>query len=580
METSQQHLGDTRTSAFVLPTPTRKQLKLRQRQQRKQEREQQQEEKEQRQQQQDGEPTAAVTSTVASPLHTTDKYEEFQSTSLDSGRSPSVPWLVEYWSSSFFRAPSFVLDQMMCSCASTSIELKEGDAASSNNNSIVSKNSYFDDTIVKSDPANVVRSPTKISPTRWEALRAVVASHGDYTSQDYCDFYEGTVSSQDEGNQLPKYSKEEVHSANSRYPIKTKPTDWSKCRESSILATDDSMEEDEDYLDITDDDIRVEPPASPNPALCGEEDMDMSGRDLNTCHSFDQYIDTSRYICAQREQQQRSIPATPPPATPPRVPPANRLPDRRRSRQIGAATTLTPRTLGFQRLQRSLPPPSPSADTYTTISLSQSFAREFDDDDDSSEHMVERRSPLRPSPVTPPSNVDFRQREALFLDRIASETLPTTSPSRLGSPFRRLQPRTRANIEDEKKEDENDDFYPSTPPRKPKKSSDEDDEEEDESAYRCLVRMSPDNYRHEKHTPYDDWMAEEAMHRVSVTSEASSASSSVLLPLHPHQRIIAPLPHDWESFHEDSMDHGGYTCFRNEIEKQQRVSSVGAVECS
>jgi len=579
METSQQHLGDTRTSSFVLPTPTRKQLKQRQRQQRKQDREKQQEENEQRQHQHDGEPTAAATSTVTSPLHSPNTYEELQS-SVDSGRSPSVPWLVEYWSSSFFRAPAFVLDQMMCSCASTSMQFQEADAASSSNNSsIASKNSYFDDSIVKSDPANVVRSPTKISPTRWEALRAVVASHGDYNSQDYCDFYEGTVPSQDEGNQLPQSSDEEVPSASSRYPIKTKPKDWSKCRESSILATDDSMEDDEYYLDITDDDIRVEPPASPNPALCGEQDVDVSGRDLNTCHSFDQYIDTSRYICAQREQQRRSVPATPPPTTPLRVPPANTLPDRRRSRQIGAATTLTPRTLGFQRLQRSLPPPSPSADTYTTISLSQSFALEFDDDDDSSEHMVERRSPLRSSPVTPPSNVNFHEPDALFLDRIASETLPTTSPSRLGSPFRRLRPRTRANIEDE-----NEDFYPSTPLRKPKKSSDEDDEEQDESAYRCLVRMSPDNYRHEKYTTsYDDWMMEEVMHRVSVASVTSSAASSVLLPLHPHQRIIAPLPHDWESFHEDSMDHSGYTCFRNEIERQQqreRVSSVGAVQCS
>lgn len=586
METSQQHLGDTRTSAYTLPTPTRKQLKQRQRQKRKQERDQQQQEdREQRQQQHVGEPAAASTIKAASPLHSTDSHKEIESTA-DSGRSPSVPWLVEYWSSSFFRAPAFALDHMMCSCASTSMQFQDGDTASNNNNSIVSKNSYFDDTIVKSDPANVVRSPTKISPTRWEALRAVVASHGDFTTDeyDYCDFYESTVPSQDEGMQLPLSTDEEMPSADSLYnPVKTKPADWSKCRQSSILAADDSMEEDEDNLDDADDDIRVEPPASPNPVLPGEEDMDTSGRDLNTCHSFDQYIDTTRYLCAQREeeqqQQQRTVPATPTPATPPLAPPANRLPDRRRSRQIGAATNLAPRTLGFQRLQRSLQPPSPSTDTYTTISLSQSFAREFDDDDDSSEHMVERRSPLRPSPMTPPSNLNFPQRDALFLDRISAETLPASSPSRLGSPFRRLRPRTRANIEDEKKEDENEfDDYPSTPPRNPKKSSDEEEEEEDESAYRCLVRMSPDNYRHEKETSYDEWLAEDVMHRVSVASVASSASSSVLLPLHPHQRIIDPLPHEWESFHED---HSGYTCFRNEIDKQQqRVRVSSPVECS
>merc|ERR1719463_349626 len=108
---------------------------------------------------------------------------------------------------------------MMCSCASTSMQFQEGDAAGSLNNSIVTKNSYFDDTIVKSDPANVVRSPFKISPTRWEALRAVVASHGDYTADDYdyCDFYESTVPSQDEGVQVPLSADAEMPSAASLY---------------------------------------------------------------------------------------------------------------------------------------------------------------------------------------------------------------------------------------------------------------------------------------------------------------------------------------------------------------------------
>ena len=579
MENSQQHLGDTGTSAFTLPTPTRKQLKQRKLQQR-QKLQQQREEQEQRQRQHGGDDTAAASTptTAAAPLHSTNSHEEFSSAGPESDQSPSLPWLVEYWSSSLTRLPEVVFDRMLCSCASTSMQFHDSDN-SRHHNSIVSNNSYFDDTIVKSDPANVVRSPTKISSTRWEALRAVVASHSDYTMQDYCDFYESTVPVPEDGTSFPRSTTQQTSADSKHNP--TKPTaDWSKCRESSILAADDeSMDEDDDF-DVTDDDIRMEPPASP---ATQEEDNDLDAfRDLYTCHSFDQYIDTtSRYLCAQQQEQRQRVPATPPPATPPRVPPANRLPDRRRSRQASAAiaTTLSPRTLGFQRLQ----PPSPSTDTYTTISLSQSFAREFDDDDDSSEHMVERcRSPS--TPATPPSL--FRQKRnednnGLFLDRIAAETISDSSSQ---SPFRRLRPRTRSTgIEDEKKEEEenlgetkinneNITDHPSTPPRK--KSTDED--EEDVSAYRYLVRMSPDNYRHA--SSYDDWLntTEEMARAVSV---ASSASSSVLLPLHPHQRIM-----DFDS--RNGNGSSGYTCFRHDLDKQQqqqqsqlqRVSTP--VECS
>lgn len=580
MENSQQHIGHNHTSAFTMPTPTRKQLKQRQRQRQKQQQQEQQKQQkqgEQEQRQQHEEDTAAqagTSATPASPLHFPDSNKDIASPTCESGRSPSLPWLVEYWSSSLMRAPAVVIDRMMCSCASTSVRFQDGDG-SCHSNSIVKNHSYFDETIVKSDPANVVRSPTKISPTRWEALRAVVASHGDYTMQDYCDIYESTVPTNDDGKQfLSKTGQmdlDEPTSIEFTYsPIKTAPTDWSKYRESSILAADDSMEEDEDF-DVADDDddIRMEPPTSPS--LRGEDDPDASGRDLYTCNSFDQYIDTtSRYLCVQQEQERQRVPATPPPPTPPRAPPANRLPDRRRSRQAAAATNLTPRALGFQRMQ----PHSPSTDTYTTISLSLSFAREFDDDDDSSEHMVERRSPNPSSsaPVTPTAM--FRQKReknavsGLFLDRIATETMPDSQ-----SPFRRLQPRTRAsNIVDEKKEESVE--YPSTPPRK---RSSEENADEDESDYRCLVRMSPDNYRHEKHSSYDDWYTPEESRAVSV---ASSASSSVLLPLHPHQRIIDPLPH------LDSLDgdHSGYTCFRHKFEKQRQEQQLHRVstpvECS
>lgn len=550
MATCQEHLGGATTSAFILPSPTRKQLKRRQRKQLKQQQQQDKvqdrEEKAQQQQQQEKqqqvERESIAPTTPTTPFHSSESFEEFQ-TQCQTERSPSLPWLVEYWSSTFFRAPSAVIGQMMCSCASTSMDFDEspslamGSGESNNMNSIVGKNSYFDDTIVRSDPT-VERSPSKISPTRWEALRAVVASHEDTTTSDYCDFYSGEEEKQ--------YMEEAT--ADSKYPVKTKivekTTNWSKYRESSILV-DDSMEED---IDV-DDDIRMELPSY----LANNDDADVGGRDLNTCHSFDQYVDTtSRYLCVQQEEQ--TVPSTPPPAAPPRNPHSSRLPDRRRSRYMAAATTLSPRTLGFQRLQRLTPPsPSPSAaDTYTTISLSHSFVREFDDDDDS--EMDHREPPMdAPKQATSPFHWDIEEGNLLItaetlLTESASSSLAPSSSSRTGSPFRRLQPRTRSNIEDEKNEDEdgnNNNYWPSTPPRKSRKFDDDNanaGDDEDDSAYRCLVRMSPDNYRHGKHTPYDDWCTEEVRNRVS--SVASSASSSILLPLHPHQRIIAPLPHD------------------------------------
>lgn len=365
-----------------------------------------------------------------------------------------------------------------------------------------SRKSYFDDTIVRSDP-KVDRSPTKISSTRWEALREVVASHGDYTVQDYCDLYDKPVESM-----LPiEETKEDLttDNADSIYPTKE-----SKTKNTRSLMDD---EDDDDEMQISeDDDIREKP--------CDQ--------DLHTCESFDHYIGkpSKRFLCAS--------PSTPTGATfrVPLSPPTARLPDRRRSRQISAAQ-ISPRTLNFQMSyngQRLTPPsPAPSAaDTYSTISLSQSFAREFDEDD------------------------DFQAFEPaggnLFLDRLAAETI-SQSPSR--SPFRKLRPRTR--LEDEKKEEEE---RPSTPTRKRRTEEDNDEQ------YRCLVRMSPDNYKHGKTS--SDWFEE--FPKPETTSCASSISSSVLLPLHPHQRIMEPL---------SDMEQSGYSFFRDHPHSIKRRITVG-----
>lgn len=370
-----------------------------------------------------------------------------------------------------------VLDNL-CSCKSAVDPTIDTIYTSSSIVSEKSSKKYFDDTIVRSDP-KVDRSPTKISPTRWEALRAVVASHGDYSVQDYCDFYDvQAMPSIEETKEDLTYDD-----ANSIYP--NKPT---KPKSRSLM--DDSNDEDEDMEIDEDDGIREGP---------------HSDQDLHTCQSFDHYFvePSRRFLCA--------APSTPPPTTsmnPPLSPPTNRLPDRRRNRQA----PITPRTLGFQMLTNSrVTPPSPApsaADTYTTISLSQSFAKEFDEDEDELFQPVEG---------------------SLFMDRLASETL---TPSR--SPFRRLRPRTTTSSSEEEER-------PSTPTRK------RSNEEEDNEQYRCLVRMSPDNYKHGKAS--SDWYDE--FPKPEETGSVTSTSSSVLLPLHPHQRIMEPLSDSGYSWFRD-----------------------------
>jgi len=570
-------LCNTRTSVFTLPSPQRKskQQKLTLKKQ---------PQMNQQQQSQQQFPTT--------PLHSTESYQEFPSSHQ---RSPSFPWLIEYLGASFFKSPSFLMDQM-CSCASAQtvmVDSSSPDIAITQSNS----SSYFDDTILRSDPT-VNRSPTKISSSRWEALRAVAASHGDYTIQDYCANYD-TVGpcSNDKHHPLGVLAEDEVatENANAKYPTKIGRNEF---RRASIFA-DESKDDAEMNMNTNfdaEDDIRAEPPASPTATAQSESCLDLnksashSGRGLETCHSFDQYIDTSRYFCSSKPF---STPEAQTQAAPPQSPPATSLPDRRRSRQLQSQffemqsqsqsypISLAPRTLGFQQLALSTPvrtPPSPAlsaADTYTTISLSHSFAREFESDSSSS-----------PSPTRSPwrsgfsnfhlnracdSDDESSQSQTGFLDRLASETTP--SPPR--SPFRRL--RSRSGEEETKEEYDLENKLPSTPTRRRKRASNEDEKQDDDDStvYRCLVRMSPDNYKHGKSSSsiYDDWcnMGEESIRSLS------NASSSVLLPLHPHQRIMLPLPQFLpDELESEEENHGSseYICFRHQAQRQKVSSST------
>ena len=598
-------IAESRTSAFTLPSPRKM--------------------PQQQEQQQQGQSSCEAgagdqPSSTTTPLHFS-SYEEFdnlnksKSNSSRHNRSPSLPWLVEYMSSSFCRAPELVLDQL-CSCSSTvdptssvydishtntlNSTTTSNSIFSNNSNSIShhkinnnSKNSkktatYFDDTILRSEP-KVDRSPTKISPTRWEALRSVVASHGDYTIQDYCDFYEKAVES------MPSEEKDDLNgiantsatnNMNASYPSKDNLT--------KSLA-DQSKDEDEEDADVVMEDsisLRDDVPLSPIASGNMDSGVDIrpskshSGRNINTCHSFDQYIETtSRCLCSSREGLETPTTPANANAAPPLSAPTTRLPDRRRSRQ--ATFQLSPRTLDFQRPANNRNgntiPPSPAhsqADTYSTISLSQSFAREFDEDSDD---VVTRSRSL------------LEDGRSIFL---ATEPLNfadhNSDPSR--SPFR-----TRTTLsdndndsnnetidanghQDEKKEDlEN---APSTPPRRISRKR--ANESTNDDAYRCLVRMSPDNYKHGKSNESDIgigenqenssnnnsdycWWDNVGMKFPTSPSEQShllSASSSLLLPLHPHQRIIAPLLDDFEGAAANA-DHSGYSCFRQEPQRRR-----------
>ena len=476
MAISQSLQTESNTSAYTLPTTPRKEWQESHRQTR---------------------PSMALHC-----MNNESSHEE-STTSQSKRRSPSLPWLVEYWSTSLCRAPEVFVDQL-CSCNSSvdhTVEMSRNNPKSKSK-----KTAYFDDTILRSDP-KVDRSPTKISSTRWEALRSVVASHGDYTVQDYCAFYDKTAVSMS-----CEETKEEIF------------------EETPIRTSLDSMDmEDED-------DIRLQPPTDRSESMTNVQRRIYtchSGRDINTCNSFDSCVDTSRFLCSSQDGF-----STPPRATvaSPLSPPTIALSDRRISRQAPLPNPSAVRT-----------PSSPVvsvADTYTTISLSQSFAREFESE--IGEELMRTRDICEGN---------------LFLDRLAAETI-NNSPSR--SPFRRPSARETSSedggSEEEKKEDVEDleNQIPPTPLRREKRASHEND---DPDTYRRLIRMSPENYKHSKALSEDDWCdyksPEEGSSQIS-----SAASSSVLLPLHPHQRIIAPLCDSEDA----DADHSGYMTFRNEIQ--------------
>jgi len=365
-------------------------------------------------------------------------------------------------------------------------------------------------------------------------------------------------------------SKSTSKSSSSKSSIrKSRNNNKNRYRRSSIVADESNGN---DY----DDDIRMGPPSarsSSSPTSMSSSTDTSNLMTLNSCHSFDQYIDTTNYLYAS------SNAAVTTPQTP-----RLQLDERRRTRraqqqEYQQAATTSPPTPSFQlspqRRTENPPSPTPSAaDTYTTISMSQSFTNEFDDSDDTSFEQQQVMTDegnlyLDTTTTTTASTVSITTPFPYF--ESTTDINNGVSDSR-NNPFRRLRPRTttmtdissiyenndheygKKDVQDKVDCDEN--IKPSSTKNHStntkKRASHEDDGSIDGGAYRYLIRMSPQNYRHRGGVEESKYNEVEEEYEYATPPQQqeqqyhqdedviSMASSSLLMPLHPHQRIMFP----------------------------------------
>jgi len=455
------------------------------------------------------------TSAPLNPTADDDSYEE-----LDQSPSPSLSWLVKYWSSSFFHSPSMIMDNL-CACSSPKgiheIDINTADSTSY----------YFDDMM----HSNSIVDSMSLNPTKTSKSKSSSSS------------------------------RKRRNSKKNRY------------RQSSIVA-----DESNDY----DGDIRMGPPPTcSSPTSMSSTDTSNLMK-LNSCQSFDQYIDTTNYLCASSDAAAAAATMATPTnnsrnaAVP--VTPRLQLDERRRNRRAQQ-----------QQYQLSPSPTLSAADTYTTISMSQSFANDFDYADSSDDTSFEQQ---QQQDMTNEGN------NLYFEDRLTAEQLLTPTPTTYAStdpipsfhttraivsittpfpyfesttdihnndsgsdsrnnPFRRLRPRTTtmdfsgmADIssihqnnnghedEDETKEEQDEDVDenknpPSSVTKKQqptttkKLASHEDDDcgggGLDDSAYRYLIRMSPQNYRHQSRGGVEESKVEQDYEYAAQPSRARAA---------------------------------------------------------
>mmetsp|Transcript_2193 Transcript_2193/g.2507 ORF Transcript_2193/g.2507 Transcript_2193/m.2507 type:complete len:733 (-) Transcript_2193:173-2371(-) len=631
-------------------------------------------------------------------------------------QTPSLPWLVQYWSSSLLQKPGMLMDQMFsCGAVDTTVattvtpatttpaktfdtvKLDESYRINIEKNDTIGSNSiYFDETIAAKATLPKPASPTPIAATpstsctpfrksnhrkskslseKWNQLRSVVASHDDTNSYDYYEDVMMSVSVDDDRHNASRG----LHpiSSSSSNCRQSKQDSFRNYRKSSIVVDDDEEDDDddddtnafiqdcdqfteddddiravspfhnhenddeeEDRDDEYDDDIRMAPPVSFSPTQSevtafrrptkgptkGPGNTRISNNvnkreslnsintnsymNLHTCHSFDQYIDTTHYLCATSESEHVKIKgatgATVSPTSPTKKPGSLRTPPRHqhtRTQTPEAYTTTAPLAkTGAHPLRKSRTPPSPAkstgADTYTTISLSHSYVHDFEqvttglENSEIEEQQEEVRdlstSSSHASLSSLIEDLDTKMNgHSLFLDRLANEQLVTpprtsTTPPppnsasliRHGSPFRmKNNTSVSSHSHSHSQEEINNNIFGIVD--NDEQEEDEDDSLASSSAFRSLIRMQTQNYQLASSLSLSTHDAAEigvraaaaavrirdASQDLAVFSTPSptrvmptSSPPSIVVPLHPHQRIIAPLPHRTESATFDNTD--------------------------
>eukprot|EP00751_Fragilariopsis_kerguelensis_P000135 CAMPEP_0170827536 /NCGR_PEP_ID=MMETSP0733-20121128/47310_1 /TAXON_ID=186038 /ORGANISM="Fragilariopsis kerguelensis, Strain L26-C5" /LENGTH=688 /DNA_ID=CAMNT_0011191699 /DNA_START=45 /DNA_END=2113 /DNA_ORIENTATION=- len=580
-------------------------------------------------------------------------------------QTPSLPWLVQYWSSSLLQKPGMLMDQMFsCGAVDTTVattvtpatttpaktfdtvKLDESYRINIEKNDTIGSNSiYFDETIAAKATLPKPASPTPIAATpstsctpfrksnhrkskslseKWTQLRSVVASHDDTNSYDYYEDVMMSVSVDDDRHNNASRGLHPISSSSSNCR-QSKQESFRNYRKSSIVVDDDEDDSDDDDTNALiqdcdkwndDDDIRLSSPFHNHENDDEEEDRDddidslnsintNSYMNLHTCHSFDQYIDTTHYLCATSESEHVKIKgatgATVSPtssSSPTKKPGSSRTPPRHqhtRTQTPEAYTTTTAplAKTGGGPLRKSRTPPSPAkstgADTYTTISLSHSYVHDFESQNqagvENSELELEEEQQEEVRDLSTSSShaslssliedLDTKMNgHSLFLDRLANEQLVTpprtsTTPPpppnsasliRHGSPFR-MKNNTSVSSHSHSQEEINNNIFGIV-------DDDEQDEDEDDSlasssAFRSLIRMQTQNYQLASSLSLSTHDAAEigvraaaaavrirdASQDLAVFSTPSptrvmptSSPPSLVVPLHPHQRIIAPLP--------------------------------------
>eukprot|EP00537_Pseudo-nitzschia_pungens_P017910 CAMPEP_0172411052 /NCGR_PEP_ID=MMETSP1061-20121228/77191_1 /TAXON_ID=37318 /ORGANISM="Pseudo-nitzschia pungens, Strain cf. pungens" /LENGTH=644 /DNA_ID=CAMNT_0013147257 /DNA_START=609 /DNA_END=2545 /DNA_ORIENTATION=- len=430
-----------------------------------------------------------------------------------------------------------------------------------------SSSSLFSRSLPRSQPV-VTKSPTRMSSSRWNALRSVVASRDEYLldpeyEKHIADFDVCRNRSKSRMQRQSNDKDNENHNQNENHNHESSSSSalYNPTKSTNPLQQQQQPQPEENHNhESSSSSALYNPTKSTNPLQQQQQQQQQQQRrrkssivdedyDLlhskqqesshqepargfgsaSSCSVLDPYLDTTRYWCASAAVETSNANNTTGPSNRRRMRLASAAASATRGRSLSQSQSQAQDQTEAQTETQTPPSPSPSAadtyttaiaikaqdqteaqtetqtppspspsaaDTYTTISLSQSFAQEFEDSDDEEEDYKER-SPLRPrtkSSIFPKSVGEFKEEE--LEDHLTNNNSNSNNNNGRGAA--------------------------------------------DHSAYRCLVRMGPSHYKH-----HGESMS--FSHGEDRDEIVSNASSSVLLPLHPHQRVLS---HDDDGNHD------------------------------